>query len=305
MNRNDSVQINILRFPLMVGVIFSHAYSLASLPGAAVQVSQQQPVAMFIESTVVGLWARLATPLFFLFSGYLLYHGEALNGSVWAAKLKNRVSRLGMPYLCWNGAVFALYFVGQAVPRLHPFFTKPEYEIANLDWWERANLLLGITRFPIDYQFWFIRDLLLLVAVSPVLWLAMRHFRIPAIALLVLLWSGLLGDVPLPFASRALVFFTLGLALGQISGVSLRIPQHAAYVLAFVLVTVVEAALRTTLRVDRFEDALTLLFKADTFLGICARGPLPAGCGKYATSSACSIISSSMLSSLSLRTSRC
>ena len=201
-NRNDSVQINILRFPLMVGVIFSHAYSLVSLPGAAVQVSQQQPVAMFIESTVVGLSARLATPLFFLFSAYLLYHGEAFNGSAWAAKLKNRVSRLGVPYLCWNGAIFAMYFVGQSIPQLHPFFTKPEYEIADLDWWERVNLLLGITRFPIDYQFWFIRDLLLLVAVSPVLWLAMRYVRIPAIALLVLLWGGLLGDVPLPFASR-------------------------------------------------------------------------------------------------------
>ncbi len=75
-----------------------------------------------------------------------------------------------------EGAVFALYFVGQAVPRLQPFFTKPEYEIVNLDWWGASQPPAArITRFPIDYQFWFIRDLLLLAAVSPVLWLAMRY----------------------------------------------------------------------------------------------------------------------------------
>jgi Acyltransferase family len=270
MDRNDSIQISILRFPLMLGVILSHAYSLVSLPGAAIQVSQKQPVAMFTELTIVGLWARLATPLFFLFSGYLLYRGETVDKSAWIAKLKSRVPRLGAPYLIWNGAVFFMYWVGQSIPTVSPFFTKPEYEIAKLDWWRRVDLLLGITRFPIDYQFWFIRDLLVLIVVSPVLWLAVRYVRIPAIGLLVLLWGGWVGEVPTLVAPRALLFFTVGLAFAQASDARLRIPQHSALVIVFVGSTILDAGLHTFLPAGRFDEALGLLSKANICLGICA-----------------------------------
>jgi surface polysaccharide O-acyltransferase-like enzyme len=269
-NRDASNQVNILRVLLVAGVVLMHAYAPVGLPGADVQASQQQPLALFVESVVVNLCARPSIALFFLFSGFFLYRKEPLNTAVWRAKVKDRVVRIGLLYLIWNGAIFALYFVGQSISQARPFFTKAEYDIAALSWWQRADLVLGITRFPIDYQFWFLRDLILLVIVSPLLWLGIKYARIPLICALLLLWSGPLDNLPYPFSGRSVLFFTIGLGLGQLSGESLRIPHGQGYVVAFLILSTLQAALRVPLSVDRFAIAMTLLSKVNVLIGVCA-----------------------------------
>jgi len=98
--------------------------------------------------------------------------------------------------------------------------------------------VLGITQLPIDYQFWYVRDLFLLVVISPLVWLAMKHARLVTLAVLAVLWSELLPGAPLAASARSLLFFSLGIALVQTSRQKLLIPQHAAL---FLILSLLEA----------------------------------------------------------------
>jgi surface polysaccharide O-acyltransferase-like enzyme len=271
MNRDDSTQINLLRFPLIAGVVLVHAHSLVGLSDGAVSATSQYPVAQFSELLVVHVLGQSTAPMFFLFAGYLLYRSAPLTRTLWLSKLKHRFTTLGLPYLCWNGAVFLLFCIAQSVPRLQPFFTRADFDIRSIDWWQRADLLLGITRFPIVYPLWFLRDLLLLAAVSPLIWLMMKYLRIPALALFCLLWTGLWGGVPWSQA-MALFFFSIGIALGQDSGERVRIPSHAIFVIMLVVLAFIEAVMGREFSSDshRFSVSVTLLHKTATLVGICA-----------------------------------
>jgi surface polysaccharide O-acyltransferase-like enzyme len=269
MNAEDSAKINLLRFPLIVGVIMVHAHRLVGLPDGPVQATAQYPAALYTELLVAHLWSQITAPLFFMFAGYLLYRQVPLTRSLWLSKVKNRLTTLGVPYLCWNGAIFLLFFVAQSIPRFQAYFTRPEFEIRAMNWWQRADLLLGITRFPIDYQLWFLRDLIVLAAISPLIWLAMKYARLATLGFFFVLWTGVWGDVSFS-QSMALLFFSIGIALGQVSGERLLIPKHMAFMVVFVVLGLIEVVYQRDLSSDSFSDAINVLHRVTTLIGICA-----------------------------------
>ncbi len=271
MHPHDSEQISLLRFPLMLGVVLVHAYNLTNLPDGPVQVSPDVPLAFFAEFLISYVWGSAVVPMFFVVSGYLLYRSGPLTTKTWLSILKKRVPTLAVPYLLWNSAIFALFAAGQSVPRLAPYFTRPEFNISALDGWQRMDLLLGITRFPIDYQFWFIRDLILLMIVSPVIWWAVKHARILTLGLLTLYWSELASNVILiPIASHALLFFAIGISLRQVSPTRLAIPHNAWLVITYLALSILEAGLALRLDPERFATWLNLLHKVNIVLAISA-----------------------------------
>lgn len=176
------------------------------------------------------LW--LANPLFFVMSGYLFFKADNWSLKQYKAKLVRRVRTWLIPYLCWNTAYLLLYLVGFAlIPTLMGHVGQSFQEISFIDCvtaytgWSSGWQDLG----PIDGPLWFLRDLILLALIAPLIYAVLNASRYS-----VLLLVGLyLCEVPF-FNVGSLVFFCLG-AYASIWHVSLLHQETNSAVVALLI----------------------------------------------------------------------
>ena len=116
----------------------------------------------------------VCVPGFFVISGCWLFRSYDGSPGQYAGLLKKRVFSLVIPYLFWNLAVFLLYWLAPKIPGISAFFTNDKF--AGRSPLMVLDLLFGVTEKPIAYQFWFIRNLFLYAALTPLLYLL---FRLP------------------------------------------------------------------------------------------------------------------------------
>ena len=212
MTKNDELQfrtIDYLRFPLIVGVLFIHNFSVGS--------SGDFPVCRTVMELFSHVLGSLAVPAFFLISGFLFFrHTETgFSGKAYAGKLKKRTVSLLVPYLFWNVAVLLLFFLLSRLPFLSGWFAgrvecSPRFFVSAL--WGIPNDE-GTMTYPIAYPFWFIRDLFVMVLLSPVVYRFLRNTAIWGLLALGLFW-GAGGQLPVVgiygLSSAALFFFSAG-----------------------------------------------------------------------------------------------
>jgi peptidoglycan/LPS O-acetylase OafA/YrhL len=220
MFRDDSTssRIEILRFPLIVGVVFIHNYdTTVRLTDGSFGLAQNGVWVDFIRFFISQGVARVAVPLFFLISGYLFFLG-GWSRDKYASKLKRRFHTLLIPYLFWNLVVLAYHLVGEEIPQAKAYATGLYMQdIHSFSLFHNINAWFGITAgYPVSIQFWFIRDLMALILLSPLI-----HFllaRKPALLFLCILfgiWLFLPGDEVWQNTADALFCFCLGSYLSQ------------------------------------------------------------------------------------------
>ena len=204
--RNDSIQsrtIECLRFFCAALVVLIHTFGPLGPRGASYKNGIYDVVRIVISQG----FCRVAVPIFFLFSGYLFFIKlEDWNRQVWINKLKKRVHTLLIPYFLWNliaiVASLYFYFAGGNSPNLASWFKS----IGGLRaFW---NSLSGL--WPIDGPLWFVRNLIILVILSPII-----HFYLKRTGIIGLLILGILyvfrwwKEIP-GFEIAGIMFFSLG-----------------------------------------------------------------------------------------------
>jgi len=203
-------RLKLLRFPLIVGVVFSHTFG-SSIGMAANPLGNRQahPVAFFLQNLISNEIARLAVPIFFLMAGHLFFVGLEPSIRSFSAKIQGRFRRLFLPFLFWNLLTLFFLAVTQALPATQRFYSGQHNLIASFGPFNYLNAIFGLTDYPISFQFWFIRDLLVLVLFSPLIYLASRFAGIPLLGLVLLGWLAGKWPVYIP-CSRAVLFFSAG-----------------------------------------------------------------------------------------------
>lgn len=197
MNKQTSNRITLLRVTLIIFVIFSHNNST---------VIHNTEASYCIKTLISEMVGRVAVPLFFFISGYLLF----LKNTPYTVVLKKKAKTLLVPYLLWNTIVIGMFFVGQNAPYISRFFNDESNQITNytLYQWLDAYLGLNYHGYPIAYQFWFIRDLMIFTILFPVgKWLVDHLPRVTLIAMAavwIMQWRVLVMD------GEAALFFLLG-----------------------------------------------------------------------------------------------
>ncbi|MDR1459243.1 MAG: acyltransferase [Bacteroidales bacterium] len=132
-----------------------------------------------IQAVISEMLGRCAVPLFYVISGYLFFLNISLNNGLQSiiAKMKKRVRTLLVPYLI-AAVFFPIFFlVLNYVPGVEQFmngnlsslFAKPWYKILYEVFFMADNGL------PVTIQLWFLRDLILIVAVSPLLYYLYKY----------------------------------------------------------------------------------------------------------------------------------
>lgn len=209
----QSKTFDFLRFPLIIGVIFIHNYGLnESNSPIDIQSYNTYYVCNQLFSQIIG---RIAVPLFYLMSGYLFFYKTDFNISTYKRKLNSRIKSLLIPYLFWNVAFIVVYFIVNRIPYISSFFhNNAEYSIKYFieSLWGKPDEA-GTMTYPIAYQFWFIRDLIVVILFTPILFKLLKITRCLGIVILGLCWYlgltipyiGIYG-----FSTTAFFFFSLG-----------------------------------------------------------------------------------------------
>lgn len=201
-----------LRFPLIVAVIFIHNYSSSEY--MTTSDWSGFPISYWIQNLFSNILCRTAVPIFFFISGFLFFFKISdFNLKAYGNKLNKRFKTLLIPYLFWN-----LFFVLTTILLSYIPFFDSFFKIDDIDI-NPFNLFIGRYNqesdfaYPVAYQFWFIRDLIVCVLISPVLfWLISR---------LKMIWLLLLGaawilNLRIPvigiygFSLDSIFFFSLG-----------------------------------------------------------------------------------------------
>jgi len=226
--------ITSLRFPLIAGIVFMH-FNLAlnpfSLHGVDYGTHNPNWYYMLLNIFSYAL-PSIGVPLFFFMSGFLFFYRTEFNVSVYKRKLKTRVRTLLIPFILWN----IIAFLNMAW-RLLPFFSflfpnadNIEKHFSLIRWFNtffynnRYNGVLvspmddsvdlqTIIPAPMDVPMWYVRDLMLMVLLSPVVYWLIRKFGWWYIVLAGIVWCFVLFPLEtfyFNFFFAALFYFSWG-----------------------------------------------------------------------------------------------
>lgn len=215
-NHEVSTRIDILRFPLIVGVVFIHNYGTSvQVAHGYIGVTHASAWVEFVRFFISQGVARIAVPLFFLMSGYLFFLG-GWSREKYVSKLKRRLHTLLIPFLFWNIMTLLVFAVGEHINQTKLYFANTAWPpVDSFSILNYIDALVGITGFPISTQFWFIRDLMSLVILVPLIhFLLARKSALPFIAALFCMWFVHVWPFSWPSADASF-FFTLGAYLSQ------------------------------------------------------------------------------------------
>lgn len=163
-NSDKSVVFNYIKFILILGVVAIHSsiYAHCDIPA--------NPIGRGIVLFFANGLTKVCVPCFFLLSGYLYFNNvDRFTRVTYLSKTRRRIYSLLIPYLLWN-------VIGLGIALLkYRFFNYPSFGVVEEGhlyiprlvegFWDYAN------GYPYAFAFWFIRNLIIFVVLSPLAYL--------------------------------------------------------------------------------------------------------------------------------------
>ncbi len=200
-NNLRSQALDLLRFPLAVIIVFIHVSSY--LENIANQPDQSHPLLVAVCHIIKGFMTDQSVPIYYFISGFVFFLGIELTKEKYIQKLKNRVKSLLIPYIVWN-TIAVLILVVRFLPFINTrFFVMQKLNITLTGllscYWEYDHSLVQDIMpsneiinnsyfFPINEPLWFVRDLMIVVLFTPLIWWILRRTKNYVICLLGIFW---------------------------------------------------------------------------------------------------------------------
>ena len=190
-----------LRFPMIILVTFAHSYGKVT-EGFSLMASEWNTyefLKLFVSQTLV----KVAVPVFFIMSGYLFFSNvEKWSLDVYKAKTLRRMKTLLIPYLLWN-LLMAIKLKTFSWSIFWVFWCPAGKQI---DWFGQEQLMTA----PANMPLWFLRDLIIVSLLTPIIYILVRKFGSWLMAVLTVFYlSGVFAFIP-GISAYSVYFFTLG-----------------------------------------------------------------------------------------------
>lgn len=213
--RNETLlskTIMFLRFPLIVAVVFIHNnLGETVIDGIELTQNRKFPIYDILYHIVNNDITRIAVPLFFFISGFLFfYKTNIFTGNEYIRKIKKRFKSLLVPYIFWNLVVLILFFLSQIF--LSSMLSGRNKLITDYKYTDWLNIFWNYNNngTPICFQFWFIRDLIIVVLLTPLIYSFIKNIKIYGIILLGILWIFNIWFDVVSFSITSFFFFSFG-----------------------------------------------------------------------------------------------
>lgn len=149
---------------------------------------------------------QIAVPGFFMISAYLFYRNFSWE-KLWP-KWISRIRSILVPFVLWNFLYYLGYVTGSRLPWLGGVMGKGVIPFR----WDGA--VDAIVHYTYNYVFWYLRQLLILIALAPALYLCLRNYY-AGIVFQLALWAFLLSGGRLPVLNLdALIYYSFAAFLG-------------------------------------------------------------------------------------------
>ena len=260
-----SHKLTLFSFLAIVLVLIIHSYNIATIPTKT--TTQFYTINLFIQNFFSNALSRVSVPIFFIISGFLLFQNYTFSN--YKLKLLKRVHSLLIPYIFWTSLVVAIYFLLQSIPSISVYFTSSLIKNLSI-----TELITTTWIHPKNYPLWFIRDLMLLVIVSPIVYILIQHLSKLYIPIILFVWFFDLIEPTTDFSlykPEAVLFFSLGayIALKNSKLLSLSV-SNALFITSVILYFCVLIAYTyiLTFQPTISEYVPLILYKSSLLLGI-------------------------------------
>lgn len=217
LTRNETDFIAATRLLMICGLVFHHLFEI---PGSSHSPRLSvEGVEHFVPEFINAFFHMAfmtAVPLLSVISGFLFFNRSRLD---YTALFSRRFYSVALPAWLWSA--FWLVFAYVLYTSTGDRFRWANYGFENESAMTYVNGIFGATREPFAFQFWFVRDLLLTLLVSPIIYIALRYLGWRLLPLIGIAWL-LIPDPPVFFSGNVPVFFTIGAWLTLPSAPDLR-----------------------------------------------------------------------------------
>lgn len=211
LHKDFSDLIRVLRFPLcvMVVLIHSHFESIKVLSGEELHFDLvSNPLFANISFFISELLCRVAVPTFFIFSGYLFFgKSETFTKHDYIAKLKSRSKSLLLPFIFWNLVFILMLYLKQIFVGIGEHKLVVDYTLKD---WILVFVNHSSSGLPINTPLWFVRDLIVMVLISPIIYHIVKSTKWFSVLLLGLLWMAFYDGIKPYLNLSSIFFFSLG-----------------------------------------------------------------------------------------------
>lgn len=241
--------IEVARVALVIGLVFLHyfAYPNSQTSPFMGLDPAHHPFATFVNSFIL-LFFFSAVPLLSTISGWLFFNFADNPLATIQRRIRGRFSSLLLPLIVWNILTLLIGFAIYLVVPTSGLVGSFSFDFGQANTFDLANAILGITRLPIAFQFWFVHDLFLTVLLSPLLWLMLRYVPLVCAIGLGLAWVAEL-TFGIFIRTDVLFFFFLG-GLARTRNTSLVIQWSTTRIVLSVYALLMAARALSPLVVD-------------------------------------------------------
>lgn len=202
LTKEESLRINILKYIAIVFVVYIHAYAAEVNFSEGTNNLILPHWLLLFETLVSKTVAQCGVPLFFFISSVLLF----MKQRDYKKTIVGKVRTLFLPYLIWNSLWILVFILLQNLSFTAPYFSgnsTPILQCSITEWLK----LYGIgSDYPMDYPLWFMRDLMLVTILFPIINRLANMF--PKLLMIV---ATIMLVVPISFPlKQALLWFCLG-----------------------------------------------------------------------------------------------
>ena len=202
MNAEFSNLIKAARFPLVCLVVLVHS-PLAAFPEVIWGDFSATNIYNFVTQCLSHNYGEMSVCVFFFFAGILFFNGmESFSWRWCLGKWRDRVHSLLIPFICWNLLMVAAIALKNSIFGLLGHYSAEEMEFvspAHIHQWFLA---------PINYPLWFVKDLMVMVIVAPLLYYIVSILKNWSPVLLAIIYA--LPWEPTLVSTRAIFFFSMG-----------------------------------------------------------------------------------------------
>lgn len=160
---DESISLKNLKTVLMFLVVAIHC----NLSFVHFDIREDFTFYFFFQYLLVEILAKSAVPTFYVISGYFMaYKVETFDLYWYKTKLKSRIDRFIIPYVIWN-ILYLFVYTFENYLKGGDWLSFLTYNFFRSFWATDTGL-------PMDFPLWYIRDLILLIIVTPVLLYVIR-----------------------------------------------------------------------------------------------------------------------------------